>query len=512
MAPLILPCLPAWPGGQCKAPTWVAPAGPAEPAALPLPCVAALPQAVLLTINPPAPATHRPCLLQEDLWRQVLASQLAQFRRITAPLQLAPAAGRGRLVAAVPLRVYLRRDGGGAPTREAAGQAWWGRLQAVLCCPAALRCCCCVAALLLCCAVLCCAVLRCCCAVLCNAEPAASRGVVSWATSLLHARPLLMTPLTPLLMQAGYLSSYEDIDYTSRPAPAQAADGSPVSLRQALLALLEECLAEAAATAAPAAPPAAASTAVLAASAAAPPRAGDEAAAAAGEGGADGGEAEAAEEGAAPSAEPSVQASSTSLDGGSAAAAAAAGPATEPAAAEAPAAGGSLAAGSAAAGKLLDRVAAAHGVLVGGAAPPLAAPLAWLHTQLAAADHFLYVVLHLLASENPEQRQQRQEGRPLLSNDPLPLQARICVPNQPSPAGGAGGPLAQGKLVAVGSGSDSTLGPMGRVMQAAAGGAAPRPAPAPPAPCTPRPCPRRPAWVGRLVGVKSAGLSHKAID
>ena len=322
-----------------------------------------------------------------------------------------------------------------------------------------------------------------------------------------------MTPLTPLLMQAGYLSSYEDIDYTSRPAPAQAADGSPVSLRQALLALLEECLVEAAATAAPAAPPAAASTAVLAASAAAPPRAGDEAAAAAGEGGADGGEAEAAEEGAAPSAEPSVQASSTSLDGGSsAAAAAAAGPATEPAAAEAPAAGGSLAAGSAAASKLLDRVAAAHGVLVGGAAPPLAAPLAWLHTQLAAADHFLYVVLHLLASENPEQRQQRQEGRPLLSNDPLPLQARICVPNQPSPAGGAGGPLAQGKLVAVGSGSDSTLGPMGRVMQAAAGGAAPRPAPAPPAPCTPRPCPRRPAWVGRLVGVKSAGLSHKAID
>ncbi|PSC68885.1 autophagy 5 [Micractinium conductrix] len=49
---------------------------------------------------------------QEDLWRQVLASQLAQFRRITAPLQLAPAAGRGRLVAAVPLHVYLRRDGG----------------------------------------------------------------------------------------------------------------------------------------------------------------------------------------------------------------------------------------------------------------------------------------------------------------------------------------------------------------------------------------------------------------
>ncbi|PSC68877.1 autophagy 5 [Micractinium conductrix] len=257
---------------------------------------------------------------QEDLWRQVLASQLAQFRRITAPLQLAPAAGRGRLVAAVPLRVYLRRDGG------------------------------------------------------------------------------------------GYLSSYEDIDYTSRPAPAQAADGSPVSLRQALLALLEECLAEAAATAAPAAPPAAASTAVLAASAAAPPPAGDEAAAAAGEGGADGGEAEAAEEGAAPSAEPSVEASSTSLDGGSsAAAAAAAGPATEPAAAEAPAAGGSLAAGSAAAGKLLDRVAAVHGVLVGGAAPPLAAPLAWLHAQLAAADHFLYVVLHLPASENLEQRQQRQE-------------------------------------------------------------------------------------------------------
>ena len=418
-------------------------------------CVAALPQAVLLTINPPAPATHRPCLLQEDLWRQVLASQLAQFRRITAPLQLAPAAGRGRLVAAVPLHVYLRRDGGGAPTREAAGQAWWGRLQAVLCCAAALLllCCCAAAAVLLrcCCAVLCCAVLCCavlCCAVLCNAEPAASRGVVSWATSLLHARPLLMTPLTPLFMQAGYLSSHEDIDYTSRPAPAQAADGSPVSLRQALLPfsaaasplpspllpwsqpcralcfffriqtgvtqysvpLLEECLAEAAATAAPAAPPAAASTAVLAASAAAPPPAGDEAAAAAGEGGADGGEAEAAEGGAAPSAEPSVEASSTSLDGGSsAAAAAAAGPATEPAAAEAPAAGGSLAAGSAAAGELLDRVAAAHGVLVGGAAPPLAAPLAWLHTQLAAADHFLYVVLHLLASENPEQRQQRQE-------------------------------------------------------------------------------------------------------
>lgn len=48
---------------------------------------------------------------------------------------------------------------------------------------------------------------------------------------------LLLPPGSP---SAGYLSSYEDIVSTSRPVAALAQDGSPTSLRQALLPLVEE--------------------------------------------------------------------------------------------------------------------------------------------------------------------------------------------------------------------------------------------------------------------------------
>lgn len=54
-----------------------------------------------------------PRCLQEDLWRQVLAGSLQQYQHIAGPLQLAPAAVRGRGPAAVPVRLYIRRDAGG---------------------------------------------------------------------------------------------------------------------------------------------------------------------------------------------------------------------------------------------------------------------------------------------------------------------------------------------------------------------------------------------------------------
>lgn len=88
---------------------------------------------------------------------------------------------------------------------------------------------------------------------------------------------------------------------------------------------------------------------------------------------------------------------------GSSAAAAAAGPeAPAPASAAegsgvdeqaAAAAGDATLAGEAAA--LLEQAAADRRVLVAGTCPPLEAPLAWLHAQLHAPDFFLYVVLHL---------------------------------------------------------------------------------------------------------------------
>ena len=57
--------------------------------------------------------TH--ALPQEDLWRQVLSSSLQGYRQIVGPLQLAPQALRGGgRQAAVPLRLFVRMDAGGA--------------------------------------------------------------------------------------------------------------------------------------------------------------------------------------------------------------------------------------------------------------------------------------------------------------------------------------------------------------------------------------------------------------
>ncbi|KAL4430838.1 hypothetical protein ABPG75_006094 [Micractinium tetrahymenae] len=258
---------------------------------------------------------------QEDLWRQVLAGSLQQYQRIVGPLQLAPAVVRGRGPAAVPLRLYIRRDSG------------------------------------------------------------------------------------------GYLSSYEDIVCTSRPVAAQAPDGSSVTLRQALLPLIEECLAETL-------PEDPAGGPTAAAGAAAVDTAGGQAA----EGGAEGGGLAGASADAESPRPAEAEASASSLDGGAtgsrdaaelsgtgaASAATEAAEAGEPAAGElaagapaeslAAAAAAAAAAGTAAqaaAATALERAAAARGVLVCGTAPPLDTPLAWLHAQMHAGDHFLYVVLHL---------------------------------------------------------------------------------------------------------------------
>ena len=170
MAPPSLPCLPAWPGGQCKAPTWVAPAGPAEPAALPLPCVRR--------------CRRRSC--SQSTRQPPQRTALACCRRICGD-RCWPASWRSFV--ASPRRCSWRRRRG--------ANGWWRRFHCMstcgvtgevrprgrqqgrpggagfklccavlLCCCAAaavlLRCCCCAAALLLllCCAVLCCAVQR----------------------------------------------------------------------------------------------------------------------------------------------------------------------------------------------------------------------------------------------------------------------------------------------------------------------------------------------------------------
>jgi autophagy-related protein 5 len=48
-----------------------------------------------------------------------------------------------------------------------------------------------------------------------------------------------------------------------------------------------------------------------------------------------------------------------------------------------------------AAESLLELAAAEGRLLVGGASPPLDAPLAWLHAHLHAGDYFLYAILHV---------------------------------------------------------------------------------------------------------------------
>ena len=163
MAPPSLPCLPAWPGGQCKAPTWVAPAGPAEPAALPLPCVRR--------------CRRRSC--SQSTRQPPQRTALACCRRICGD-RCWPASWRSFV--ASPRRCSWRRRRG--------ADGWWRRFHCVstcgvtgevrprgrqqgrpggagfkLCCAVLLRCAAAAVLLRCCCAVLCCAALLLCCAV-----------------------------------------------------------------------------------------------------------------------------------------------------------------------------------------------------------------------------------------------------------------------------------------------------------------------------------------------------------
>lgn len=213
----------------------------------------------------------------------------------------------------------------------------------------------------------------------------------------------------------GYLASYEGIAATSRPVAALGAGGEPVSLRQALLPLLQEVLRRSGGNGGGAGSegvqsqpgtPAAAAGGVqsqpgtpAAAAAAEAPKAADH------DGGMSPSPSADVELAAAPSAEAPGSAAAAAApgddEGGSSAAAAADEPAAPSAAAAAAAAeagdGGIAAAdgSSSQAAALLDEAAAAGRVLVGGTAPPLDAPLAWLHANLHAPDYFLYVVAHV---------------------------------------------------------------------------------------------------------------------
>ena len=207
------------------------------------------------------------------------------------------------------------------------------------------------------------------------------------------------------LSHAGYLSSYEDIASTSRPIPALAADGRPLSLRDALLPLLEECLpgrsgsgsgggGELAASVAAPASPAAAVQSLPGTPVARSSSAGED-------GGGGGSATPAAQASASTDAElpPAPEASEgqpSGTDGDEASSSMAAAGATAgiPAAAAAAGMEGSGApAGEAAA--QLEQAAADGRLLVAGVTPPLDTPLAWLHAQLHAPDCFLYIVVHL---------------------------------------------------------------------------------------------------------------------
>lgn len=224
-----------------------------------------------------------------------------------------------------------------------------------------------------------------------------------------------VSPLAPFcccLPAAGYLSSYEDIVSTSRPVVALAPDGSPVSLRQALLPLVEEILRHrssggslAASVAAPPSPmaasaaggvqslpgtPVARSSSNMAEDGGVMPAAQAStdaelpvASEASGGrvGAADGDEASSSSTAAAAAAEPPPPAAGASDGAGNA------GQPTEAAAGEAAQAGEAAA--------LLERAATDKRLLIGGTCPPLDTPLAWLHAQLHAPDFFLYAVLHL---------------------------------------------------------------------------------------------------------------------
>lgn len=215
---------------------------------------------------------------------------------------------------------------------------------------------------------------------------------------------LLLPPGSP---SSGYLSSYEDIVSTSRPVAALAQDGSPVSLRQALLPLVEEFMRHrsggggsssgAAALAAPASP--------MAASAAGGPQSlpgtpvARSSSIAEDAGGSDTPAVQRDVDAELPAASEASEGHLGPMDGDEPSSSSAAATTAAAAAAAAEISGSAEAAGVAhqtgEAGALLEQAAADKRVLVAGACPPLDTPLAWLHAQLHAPDFFLYVVLHL---------------------------------------------------------------------------------------------------------------------
>ena len=135
----------------------------------------------------------------------------------------------------------------------------------------------------------------------------------------------------------GYPTGYEGITYTSRPAEAQRADGSFVTLREALLPLVAASLGGG------------------------------------GAGAVGGRNSQAGEQPASP------------------------GPAAvqEPADVAQSLEGQQQQGGEPPGQQLAWAEARMQQVLVAGISPPLEAPLAWLHAQLHAADWFLYVIVHL---------------------------------------------------------------------------------------------------------------------
>lgn len=182
--------------------------------------------------------------------------------------------------------------------------------------------------------------------------------------------------------RSAYLSSYEDISFTSRPVEAQAPDGAGVSLRQALLPLVAECLASAGGGSDVELEQGRASAVPTSSSSSIRVEVGGH------EQRQEQQQAESGRDGSLPSM-PGVVAGS----GGSEAegdGAAVGSPSVGTKAAAAVEAVGTNSEG----GALAAAEAAITEVVVAGISPPLEAPLLWLHSQLASADQFLYIVVH----------------------------------------------------------------------------------------------------------------------
>lgn len=266
----------------------------------------------------------------------MVSSSLQPYSQVMASLQLAPVAQRGGRPPAIPIRLYVRQGVGGER-------------------PAAWLC----------------------------VLPLPLQKHQAAAPASCPFRGHMSAVCCVLLAAAGYLSSYEDISVTSRPVEALAADGSAVTLRQALLPLLAECV-----TGSRGADSTAASLTVpatlLAASSGSTTLVGNDRGSL---------EAATASSDAKPAAEPEVGAALVEAGSG----AAESGDASSPARDSTSNAAGHDETGVGGATEstcLLEASVAQRRLLVAGTTPPLDAPLAWLHAQLHAPDFFLYIVLH----------------------------------------------------------------------------------------------------------------------